>query len=66
MAEEIEIKKKKPKKHRWGIYLGSIFIFIGVIWLLITLGLIPEAYLRFWPQFLLIILGILILVKSLG
>lgn len=63
MKEEVEIKRKK--QHRWGIYLGIIFIFIGAIWLLIALGLIPAAYLRFWPQFLLIIIGILILAKSL-
>ncbi|MBC7119033.1 MAG: hypothetical protein H5T36_01140 [Methanobacteriaceae archaeon] len=64
MAEEIEIKKKKSKD-RWGVYLGCIFIFIGAIWLLVALGIIPTAYLRFWPQVLLIIIGILILIKSL-
>ncbi|HOQ19733.1 MAG: hypothetical protein RBT32_05235 [Methanothermobacter sp.] len=65
MAEEIEIKKKKPKG-RWGVYLGGIFILIGAVWLLVALGIIPGAYLRFWPQVLLIITGILILIKSLG
>lgn len=63
MAEEIEIKKKS--KHRWGIWLGGIFLLIGVVWLLVALGIIPAAYLRFWPQILLIILGILIVAKSL-
>jgi len=64
MADEIEIKKKP--KHRWGVYLGGIFILIGAIWLLVALGLIPADYMRFWPQVLLIIIGILILVRSLG
>lgn len=65
LAEEIEIKKKKPK-HRWGVYLGGIFILIGTLWLLVALGIVPVVYLRFWPQVLLIIIGILILVKSVG
>ncbi|MDI9624424.1 MAG: hypothetical protein QFX38_06020 [Methanothermobacter sp.] len=65
MAEEIEIKKKKPK-HKWGVYFGGMLIIIGAIWLLVALGIVPVVYLRFWPQILLIVIGILILVKSVG
>jgi len=53
LAEEIEIKKEKSKD-RWGVYLGCIFILIDAIWLLVALGIILTAYLRFWPQVLLI------------
>ncbi|WP_321211908.1 hypothetical protein [Methanothermobacter sp. DP] len=68
MEEEVEIKRKprKPEYGRslWGIYLGSILVVIGVIWFAFASGLIPPQYSRFWPQALLVIIGVLIIIKS--
>ncbi len=62
----MEIKRKRNRYKKWGVYLGSIFIIMGGVWLLVALGIIPSGYLRFWPQVLLIILGALIIIRSIG
>lgn len=68
MEEEVEIKRKprKPPQERrlWGVYIGLIFIALGIVWLAFETGLIPRTYSRFWPQVLLVIIGLLILIKS--
>ena len=80
MEDEIVIRepKKKPKKdikeskepkksnrNKMGIYVGIILIILGIIWYAIDAGLIPARYLEAWPQFIIIILGLLIVIKSL-
>ncbi len=52
------------KKGHFGLYIGLMCIIVGVIWFAYTLGLIPEIYLKTWPQVLLIAIGIFIVIKS--
>ncbi|MBU4534285.1 MAG: hypothetical protein KKF16_00295 [Euryarchaeota archaeon] len=58
-------KNKEKKRNNLGIYAGLVLIVIGFLWYAISTGLIPPQYLAAWPQFLLILIGILILIKSL-
>jgi len=72
MKETVEINKeeaKKDKKNRKrntiGIFIGICFVIIGIIWYAVNMGLIPLKYFESWPQIVLVIIGILILIKSL-
>ncbi|MCK9150637.1 hypothetical protein [Methanobacterium alcaliphilum] len=60
-----EMEEKKKKRNVYGIYIGLAFIVIGFVWYAINMGLIPLQYLESWPQILIIVVGILILIKSL-
>ncbi len=62
--EAIETKKSR-KRNMIGIYIGICFVIVGIIWYAVNMGLIPLKYLESWPQILLVIIGILILIKSL-
>lgn len=68
MEDEVEIKRKPRRPSEggrlWGVYLGVIMVIIGVLWFAFAAGIIPPQYSRFWPQALLVILGILIIIKS--
>ncbi len=80
MKDTIEIKrdnyeetnprteKKKPKRrnvNKIGIYISVIFILAGLIWYAINLGLIPLQFLiEMAGPIVIIIIGILILIKS--
>ncbi len=57
-------KGKKKVRNKLGIYLGLFLLVIGIFWFAIDAGLIPAQYLDFWPQFLLIIIALIILIKS--
>ncbi|MGC9516085.1 MAG: hypothetical protein ACP5C3_00130 [Methanomicrobiales archaeon] len=73
MKETVEINKddetvqtkKSKKRNVIGLYIGICFIIVGVIWYAVNTGLIPIEYLQSWPQIVLVIIGILILIKSL-
>lgn len=79
MKDTIEIKKddyetdKRTEKrqrrrniNKYGIYISIIFIAAGLIWYAINLGLIPTEFLvQQAGPILIVILGILILIKSL-
>lgn len=58
-------KGKKTDRNKLGIYLGLFLLVIGIFWFAIDAGLIPAQYLDYWPQFLLIIIALIILIKSL-
>lgn len=58
-------KAKKTDRNKLGIYLGLFLLVIGILWFIIDAGLIPAQYLEYWPQFLLIIIALIILIKSL-
>lgn len=59
-------EKKKRKINKWGLYISLILIVAGLIWYAINLGLIPtEFIIQQAGPILIIILGILILIKSL-
>ncbi|MEN4007164.1 MAG: hypothetical protein PQ964_07410 [Methanobacteriaceae archaeon] len=62
------IKKKKPKRkiNKYGVYISIIFIVTGLLWYAINLGLIPiQLVIQQAGPIIIIILGILILIKSL-
>lgn len=59
-----EFKDINPIKSNITLYFGLICIVVGVIWFAYTLGLIPEIYLKTWPQILLILIGIFLVIKS--
>ncbi|MDI6841698.1 MAG: hypothetical protein QMC92_02680 [Methanothermobacter wolfeii] len=69
MEDEVEINRKprRPPSDRslLGVYLGIILIIIGILWFAFAAGIIPPQYSRFWPQALLVIIGLLVLIKSL-
>lgn len=79
MKETIDIKtedfkesrkpeKKKPRRkiNKWGLYLSIIFIAAGLIWYAINLGIIPMEFIKQQAgPIVIIIIGILILIKSL-
>lgn len=59
-------EKKRRKINKWGVYISLILIVAGLIWYAINLGLIPtEIIIQQAGPILIIILGILILIKSL-
>ncbi len=62
-----EIQKPKRSKTRYaGIYLGIILVIAGLIWYAANLGIIPmEFIVEQAGPILIVILGILILIKSL-
>ena len=60
-----EYKVKKDKRNLYGVYIGICLIILGIVWYAINMGLIPVQYLQSWPQILLILVGILVVIKSL-
>ena len=72
MKETVEINKKEEakenknkKRNTIGIFIGICFVIVGIIWYAVNMGLIPLKYFESWPQIVLVIIGILILIKSL-
>jgi hypothetical protein len=73
MKENVEINKiedirtRKPKKRNiWGIYISLCFIIIGVIWYGVNIGIIPLTFIQEQAgPIIVVIIGILILLKSL-
>jgi hypothetical protein len=60
-----DVKENKRKRNIWGVYIGICLIFVGVFWYAFAMGLIPIYYFQYWPQLLIVLIGILILIKSL-
>lgn len=61
-----EKQQKRRKINKYGIYISIIFIAAGLIWYAINLGLIPTEFLMQQAgPILIVILGLLILIKSL-
>ena len=59
-----EFKDITPRQGNITLYFGLICIVVGLIWFAYTLGIIPEIYLKTWPQILLILIGIFLVIKS--
>ncbi len=60
-----EKQQKRRNINKYGIYISIIFIAAGLIWYAINLGLIPTEFLvQQAGPILIVILGILILIKS--
>lgn len=59
-----EFKDMDPRNNNITLYFGLVCIVVGLIWFAHTLGLIPEIYLKTWPQILLILIGIFLVIKS--
>ena len=65
-AERTRKKKPKRKINKYGVYISIIFIATGLIWYAINLGIIPvQLVIQQAGPIIIIILGILILIKSL-
>lgn len=64
-TSKYDVEENKRKKNVWGIYLGICLILIGLLWYAVNMGLIPVQYLESWPQILIVLIGILVLIKSL-
>jgi len=65
-AKRTEKRKPKRKINKYGVYISIIFIAAGLIWYAINLGLIPiQLVIQQAGPLIIIILGILILIKSL-
>ena len=47
--------------YKVAIVLGAIIVIYGVLWLLVTLGLIPAIGAALFPQVVLIIIGLFII-----
>ena len=62
--ERREVKKKGVNK--WGVYISVIFIVAGLLWYAINLGYIPMEFIKQQAgPILIVLLGLLILIKSL-
>jgi len=58
---------KKGRVNKWGVYISVIFIVAGLLWYAINLGLIPMEFIRQQAgPIVIILLGLLILIKSLS
>lgn len=63
-SEKKEERKKKVNK--LGIYISLCFIVIGFVWYGVNIGIIPIEYIREQAgPILIVLIGILILIKSL-
>ena len=47
--------------YKVAIVFGSLIVFYGVLWLLVTLGVIPAIIAAVFPQVVLIIIGLFII-----
>ena len=47
--------------YKVAIVLGAIIVIYGVLWLLVTLGLIPAIVASLFPQVVLILIGLFII-----
>ncbi len=58
---------KKRSVNKWGIYISIIIILAGLIWYAINMGYIPMEFIKQQAGPILIVLvGLLILIKSLS
>ena len=64
-ASRRDMSEKKSKRNIYGIYIGICLVIVGVLWYAVNMGLIPLQYLQSWPQILIVLVGLLILIKSL-
>ena len=59
-------KKRKRRINKWGVYLGVIFVVIGVVWYAVNVGIIPFTFIQEQAgPIIIIIIGLLILIRSL-
>ena len=56
-----DIPDFKELIYKVAIVLGAIIVIYGVLWLLVTLGLIPAIVAALFPQVVLIIIGLFII-----
>ncbi len=59
-------KKRKRKINKWGIYISLILIVVGLIWYGVNVGIIPLIVIQEQAgPIIIILIGLLILIKSL-
>ena len=59
-------KKRKRQINKWGVYIGIIFVIMGIIWYGVNIGLIPFTLIQKEAgPIVIILIGLLILIRSL-
>jgi hypothetical protein len=63
---ENTIKKSKRPINKWGVYIGIIFVIIGLMWYGVNIGLIPFTLVQKEAgPIVIILIGLLVLIRSL-
>ncbi len=58
---------KKSRVNKWGVYLSVLVIAAGLVWYAINMGYIPMEFIKQQAgPILVVIIGLLILIKSLS
>jgi hypothetical protein len=73
MNDDMDISRpentsKKSKRHinKWGVYIGIIFVILGILWYGVNIGLIPfNLVQKEAGPIVIILIGLLILIRSL-
>ncbi len=64
--EETPYNKPKRKRNKWGIYISVLLLVIGLVWSGVNVGIIPFSIIQEQAgPIIIILLGLLILIKSL-
>ncbi|MGA2676199.1 MAG: hypothetical protein ACLQG5_02395 [Methanobacterium sp.] len=59
-------KKRKRQINKWGVYIGIIFVILGILWYGVNIGLIPfNLVQKEAGPIVIILIGLLILIRSL-
>jgi magnesium-transporting ATPase (P-type) len=73
MKEDMDIsrsentsKTRKRQINKWGVYIGIIFVILGILWYGVNIGLIPfNLVQKEAGPIVIILIGLLILIRSL-
>lgn len=72
MNEDTGIKVEEPynkpkrKRNKWGIYISILLLVVGLVWYGVNVGIIPFSIIQEQAgPIIIILLGLLILIKSL-
>ena len=59
-------KKRKRQINKWGVYIGIIFVILGILWYGVNIGLIPfNLVQKEAGPIVIILIGLLVLIRSL-
>ena len=66
-TEDIRTKTSRKRSiNVWGIYISLFFIIIGAVWYGVNIGIIPLTFIQEQAgPIILVLIGLLILIKSL-